>query len=187
VNVDIAAGRYFTDPPSSGCYWERESGLGGSLGEILANDFVGFNADQLIVDVLGSDKAFKSESDCGTWTNSPPRGSQGSSIPPGTWLVGAQVSPGTYHVTAGSGCYWERLRGFSGDVRDIIANDFESSGGSLLVSVSGVDTGFHSDGDCGTWTRASNLSDTAPSPEGESLAEIEANRDASRQRHGISW
>src|SRR5262245_54172650 len=30
VGADIAAGRYFADP-ASGCYWERQRGLGGSL------------------------------------------------------------------------------------------------------------------------------------------------------------
>ena len=40
VGRDIAAGRYYT-APGYGCYWERLSGLGGTLGEILGNDFLG--------------------------------------------------------------------------------------------------------------------------------------------------
>src|SRR5262249_1998749 len=50
VGTNIAPGRYFSGPPS-GCYWERESGLGGTFGEIISNDFIGFNAGQWIVDV----------------------------------------------------------------------------------------------------------------------------------------
>ena len=30
VGSDVMSGRYFSDPSTSGCYWERQSGLGGS-------------------------------------------------------------------------------------------------------------------------------------------------------------
>ena len=112
VNTDIVAARYFSDP-ADGCYWERESGLGGSLDEILANEFVGFNAGQWIVDILPSDKAFKTDSDCGTWFQSQRRGLQ-ADITPGLWLVGSQVNPGVYRANVSSGCYWERTRAFAG-------------------------------------------------------------------------
>ncbi len=92
VGTDIAAGRYFS-APSNGCYWERQSGLGGTLGEIIANDFIGFNAAQWIVDIRSSDRAFKTDADCGTWYNTPRQGAQ-ASIPPGVWLVGSQNHAG---------------------------------------------------------------------------------------------
>ena len=88
VGGNVAAGRYFTDPPY-GCYWERESGFGGTLSEIIANDFVGFDARQLIVDILASDKGFKSDG-CGAWTLTPRPGPAAGSIQPGMWLVGSQ-------------------------------------------------------------------------------------------------
>jgi hypothetical protein len=47
------------------------------------------------VDIAGSDLAFSTTADCGTWYTTPRLGSQ-SSIPSGTWLVGAQIAPGTY-------------------------------------------------------------------------------------------
>jgi hypothetical protein len=155
VGTDIAAGRYFS-APSNGCYWERQSGLGGTLGEIIANDFIGFTAAQWIVDIRSSDRAFKTDADCGTWYNAPRQGAQ-ASIPPGVWLVGSQITPGTYRATVQSGCYWERLRDFTGTLSGIIANDFVSSAGSQLVSIAAGDVGFSNDADCGTWTRVSGL------------------------------
>ena len=54
----IATGRYVAANAVSGCYRERLSGLGGTLAEILANDFQGF-AGRVIVDVNATDTAFK--------------------------------------------------------------------------------------------------------------------------------
>lgn len=189
VGKDIAAGRYFSDP-SSGCYWERQSGLGGTLGEIIANDFVGFNSGQSIVDILGSDLAFETDSECGTWYNSPRRGHQ-AGIAPGTWLVGAQVSPGTYRVTAQAGCYWERLRDFTGTLNGIISNDFVSGGGVQYVTVHSGDTGFSTDGDCGTWSPATASNGSGAWEGGidatrggsRTPGEIEANREMNRRQH----
>ena len=151
VNIDIAPGRYFTNP-SSGCYWERLSGTGGTTAERLANEFIGFNSAQEIVDISSSDYAFTS-SDCGTWSRSPVPAPAAGSIPPGRWLVGRQVPAGEYETNAQSGCYWERLSGFSGNSRDRIANDFVGDAGRQIVSLSSSDAGFYSSSDCGTWSR----------------------------------
>ena len=151
VNTDIAPGRYFTNP-SSGCYWERLSGTGGTTAERLANEFIGFNSAQEIVDISSSDYAFTS-SDCGTWSRSPVPAPAAGSIPPGRWLVGRQVPAGEYETNAQSGCYWERLSGFSGNSRDRIANDFVGDAGRQIVSLSSSDAGFYSSSDCGTWSR----------------------------------
>jgi hypothetical protein len=61
----VAAGRYYSIP-ASGCYWERRSGLGGTLAEIIANEVVSFGAGQWIVDILSSDAGFMSSAECGT-------------------------------------------------------------------------------------------------------------------------
>ncbi|MGC0142114.1 hypothetical protein [Pseudactinotalea sp. Z1732] len=66
----------------------------------------------------------------------------------GTWRVGEDIEPGTYRTDGGSGCYWERLSGFSGEFSDIISNDFTS--GPSTVTIQGSDAGFSSQG-CGTW------------------------------------
>lgn len=69
VNSDIAPGRYFSTP-RSGCYWERKSGFGGTLAEIIANDFVAYDAAQYIVDIQDSDAGFQGDSECGMWSPS---------------------------------------------------------------------------------------------------------------------
>ncbi|MDQ1059789.1 hypothetical protein QFZ23_003690 [Arthrobacter globiformis] len=67
----------------------------------------------------------------------------------GTYRVGTQIKPGLYKSTGGSFCYWARLRGFSGNVSDINANDIVS--GVTYVQILPGDVGFESDG-CGAWT-----------------------------------
>jgi hypothetical protein len=178
VGPDIAAGRWFS-VPSSGCYWERVTGFGGTLCEIIANDFVAYNAQQYIVDILTSDAGFKTDAQCGTWFETPRRPAQ-TNIGPGVWLIGDQVQPGTYRANASAGCYWERLRNFEHRIASIIANEFMGSGGTALVTLAGGDAGFHTDGDCGTWTRSEALTPTAVTDAPMSRAAIEANRAMNR-------
>lgn len=174
VGRDIASGRYFSDPVS-GCYWERQSGLGGSLSEVIANEFIGFNAGQWIVDILSSDLAFETDSECGTW-NTSPRGGLQADIRPGLWLVGSQIAPGRYRTQARSGCYWERVRNFQGTLSAVIDNEFVGSAGQQIVDIRSSDAGFHNDEDCGTWTRISSLTDSPTEERQESIpSQIEAN------------
>lgn len=156
VGKDVPAGRYYT-VPTSGCYWERLSGLGGTLAEIIANDFIGSNYKQAIVDIKASDLAFSTNTGCGTWFSTPRLGFQ-AVIPSGIWLVGTQITSGTYQANVSSGCYWERLRDFAGSLSSIIANNYVSSAGPQLVSIAAGDTGFTTNDSCGTWTRVSGLS-----------------------------
>ena len=151
VGEDIVPGRYFTNP-SSGCYWERLSGTTGSPSDRLANEFINFDSGQEIVDIASSDYAFQSDPECGTWSQTPVA-APSSGIPPGRWLVGSQIAAGQYETNASSGCYWERLRGFSGNPRDRIANDFVAGGGRQIITILSSDEGFYSDDDCGTWIR----------------------------------
>jgi hypothetical protein len=182
VNVDIAPGRYYSNP-TSGCYWERQRGFGGGLPDIIANEFISFNAEQWIVDILPSDLGFETDTDCGTWFNTPRHGVQ-SSIGPGMWLVGAQVRPGTYSAATLPGCYWQRLRDFTGNLGGIIANDFVSGGGNRLVTISGGDAGFSTDADCGRWTSTGSRSDASWGA--GSFDEIEYNRTLDRRQHGAA-
>ena len=100
-----------------------------------------------------SDYAFNPDSECGTWGQTPVTAPSSGTIPPGRWLVGSQIPAGEYEVNASSGCYWERLRGFSGITSEIIANDFVAGDGRQIVMISSSDAGFYSDADCGTWRR----------------------------------
>jgi hypothetical protein len=70
----------------------------------------------------------------------------------GTYRVGRDVPPGTYRSRGEDGCYWARLRGFSGELKDVAAN--ENAAGPTLVTLLRSDKGFESN-NCARWT--SNL------------------------------
>ena len=148
--MSIPPGRYISTTAHSGCYWERLSGLGGTLGEILANDFQNFTG-QAIVDVRATDIAFKFNSSCGTFKTYVAPVSQTSTIVPGAHVVGAELTSGTYVTQSASGCYWERTSSFDGTLNSIIANDYISSAGTQYVTISASDTGFITNQACGTW------------------------------------
>ncbi|GAA4226159.1 hypothetical protein GCM10022254_10270 [Actinomadura meridiana] len=69
----------------------------------------------------------------------------------GTWRVPEDIKPGTYRTTTAEGCYWSRLRGFSGKLADVIANDFTQAS-TAVVTIKKSDAGFTAK-KCGTWTR----------------------------------
>ena len=177
LGTEIVAGRYFADPLQIGCYWERQRGLSGTFADIIANRFVAYDGLQLIVDIMASDVAFKTDAKCGTWFDSPRHGTQ-SSIPPGVWLVGVQIQPGTYETSSGAGCYWERLRQFQYQgISGVIGNSFSAAPKSQTVTIAASDAGFSNDGNCGTWTRASALSAVSfAAAATQSVADIEQNR-----------
>jgi len=66
-------------------------------------------------------------------------------IAPGTWLVGADIQPGTYETTTTStdilrSCYWARLSGTSGDFHEILANG--NVNGHGIVTIKPTDVAF---------------------------------------------
>ncbi len=147
VGVDIPAGTYRSIGRAR-CYWERLRGFGGTLGEIIANDV---SYGPKIVTISGTDAGFHSWG-CNGWTldltaiTASPTAPFGS----GTYFVHKDIAPGTWQSSGSDTCYWERLSGFSGELKDILANDFVR--GPTIVAISPGDTGFSSYG-CGTWTR----------------------------------
>lgn len=151
VGADIAPGTYRTrSTATSFCYWERLSGFGGTLGEILEN---GNASGPAIVTILPSDAGFSS-SGCPTWTQNLSALTASPTAPfgVGTYIVGTDIASGTWRSSSVSGfCYWSRLSGFGGGLDTIIANDLVSSG-SAIVTISGSDKGFDSSS-CGTWTK----------------------------------
>lgn len=146
------AGTWRNTGNADGCYWERLAGFGGTLEDIIANDFT--YDGRSIVTVASGDAGFSS-SRCGTWvpdvgpiTLSPTEPFAG-----GTFRVGRDISPGTWRSSPGTeNCYWERLSGFSGEFEELIANDLAS--GQLMVTISASDVGFTSTR-CGFWTKVS--------------------------------
>ncbi len=70
---------------------------------------------------------------------------------PGTYAIDVDLSPGIYRNSGfTSGCYWERLSGFSGQLSDIITNNFTNIG--QIVAIAPTDTGFRATAACAKWT-----------------------------------
>jgi len=88
------------------------------------------------------DAGFVTDVNCGQWSTTPRRG-LANAIEPGMWIIGAQITPGTYRAeNAIAGCYWQRLNAFTGTLDAIIANQLTSSAGGQLVTIANTDIGF---------------------------------------------
>lgn len=185
VNEEIAPGRYFTEP-AHGCYWERVSGLSGTLSDVIANEFLGFDSGQEIVDVGASDRAFKPDAECATWGLSPFPAPPSGTITPGLWLVGSQVPAGTYTATVPRGCYYEGVESFGGTLGEIIDNEFIDEPTRVTLTIDSSVTGFYTDDDCGTWSRTTGGATAAVEAASSVVGEFETDRDIireNRQRH----
>ena len=147
VGDEVDPGVY-SAPGGSGCYWERLSGFSGEFGDIIAND--SSSGGRQIVAINANDAGF-STNNCGEWIPLSESFAPTTTLSNGMWVVGDEVDPGVYSAPGGSGCYWERLSGFSGEFGDIIAND-SSSGGRQIVAIDASDAGF-STNNCGEWTQ----------------------------------
>jgi hypothetical protein len=149
VGSDIKPGVYRNANPSSGCYWERSRNFSGGGNSIIANGLD--TGGPIVVQILKTDKGFTSQ-DCGEWTTDLSRiSSSKTRIEDGIWIVGVDVTPGTYRTDPGRDCYWERMRNFTAGGNSIIANGIPS-GGSAIVQINATDAGFTSQG-CGTWRK----------------------------------
>ena len=147
VGSEVSAGTYRNSSSSSGCYWERLSGFGGTTDEIIANNFT---QSRQLVTISPSDVGFSAQG-CGTWTQdlSPITSDPSAPFGDGMYQVGSEVAPGTWRNDGTSGCYWARLSGFSHETYHIITNNFGDE--QQIVTVGAGDAGFESSG-CGTWT-----------------------------------
>lgn len=149
VGSAIQPGRYYANP-DAGCYWERRSDGADDLDGVIANEFLGGNHAQEIVDVASTDRYFTADEDCRRWSGSY-RFPLGGSVAPGKWLVGTQLTPGTWEIrdnVASGLCYWARLRGFGGELDDIIDNELVEAGEEVVFLVGEDDIGFELDADC---------------------------------------
>ena len=147
VGKDIQPGTYRTRQGSSGCYYARLKGFGGTVGDIISNN----NTDNAaIITIAASDKGFESQG-CGTWTaDLSAITSNKQSFGDGEYIVGTDITPGTYKSSGQSGCYYARLSGFSGEIGGIIANN--NTDNAAIITIAASDKGFESQ-NCGTWTR----------------------------------
>ena len=88
---------------------------------------------------------------CHSWTDDLGRITESrTEFGEGAFQVGVDIAAGTYRSRSRTACAWERLRGFTGDKGDIIADDEHA--GRVTVTIRSSDEGFSSTG-CGTWTR----------------------------------
>lgn len=147
VGTDIQPGTYRTREGSTGCYYERLSGFSGEMNDIIANN----NTDApAVVTIEPTDAGFTSSS-CGTWTKDLSAITESkTSFGEGAYIVGTDIDPGTYRNSGGTGCYYERLRDFTGDMNSIIANN--NTDNPTVVEIAPSDAGFQSSS-CGTWTK----------------------------------
>ena len=147
VGTDILAGTYRTRQRPEGCYFSRLRGFSDELKDIIMNE----NTDApAIITIASTDTGFKSVR-CGTWTQDLSAVTTSrTSFSDGMFIVGTDIEAGTYKSTGDSFCYYSRLSGFSGELKDIISNENTSS--PAIVTISASDKGFKSVR-CGTWTK----------------------------------
>lgn len=152
VGADMPAGIYYSDP-GHGCRFQRLRGFGGTTADAITATQVNFDAAQWVVQVLATDAGFETDSACSFWYTTPRRG-LASNIAAGLWVVGIQVTPGTYRTeNAAVGCEWQRVSAFTGAPEAVIAGSFVSAAGPQIVTIAATDAGFSTMPECGTWTR----------------------------------
>ena len=78
----------------------------------------------------------------------PPPGPKTTIDKDGTYQVGVDIVPGTYHTAGSSECYWARLSSL--DTNDIIDNN--NSSGPQVVEIQPTDKAFLTQR-CGTWQK----------------------------------
>ena len=143
VGKDIQPGTYRTRVGSTGCYYARLSAF--DTNAIISNN----NTDApAVITILPTDTAFQSQS-CGTWTTDLSQiTSSKTSFGDGIYIVGTDITPGTYKNSGSTGCYYARLSAF--DTNAIISND--NTDAVAIVTIAASDKGFQSQS-CGTWTK----------------------------------
>lgn len=148
VGSSLRPGLYKATGTSDSCYWERLSGFSGSFDDINANHFGAANG---YVRIQSTDKGF-STSGCGSWKKAPSTGANASTISKdGSYRVGIDIKPGLYQSTNSGSCYWATLTDFTGDIEDLITNDFTMDR-NILVEIRSNAKGFQKEG-CGTLKR----------------------------------
>ncbi len=147
VGKDVEPGTYRTRAGTGNCRWTRRSGFAGDAADVLATGTAGGPA---IVTIRSTDKGFESAG-CGLWTSdlSTITGSPTAPFGDGDYMVGTDIAPGTWKAQDAKGCYWARVKDFTGEPADTIGN----ANGSGIVTIQKSDKGFVSSG-CGSWTFA---------------------------------
>ena len=148
VGEEVSPGIYAAPGGSSGihCQWTRLKGFGGSFTDRVSGQY---GRGRQLVEIKESHVGFGTYG-CGEWTPVSEVATVLTSIEDGIWLVGEEVTPGTWEAPSSRNCYWARLTSLS---------RYESWGveeggafGEQVVEIEETDTAFLTEG-CGTWTR----------------------------------
>jgi len=160
VGTDMPAGLYYSDP-GHGCSFRRLQGFGGTSGDAITTTQLNFDAGQWVIRLLATDAGFSTDSSCGFWHTTPRRGLE-PNITAGAWVVGTQVTAGTYRADAASvGCEWQRLSDFTASPAAVIASAFVNTTSAQIVTIASTDVGFTSTAECGTWVRTASAATAA--------------------------
>jgi hypothetical protein len=149
VGEDIEPGLYYANNVGGSCYWERLSGFGGELDDIITNEF---SQVRQIVMIEQDDIGFSAQG-CGQWEQNPEpyREDPHADLDDGVYVVGEEIAPGAWRSEGSTGsCYWARLSNFSRELDGIITNSFGGTGD--VVQIAHEDAGFESS-NCGPWVR----------------------------------
>jgi hypothetical protein len=141
VGTDIQPGIYrgfAGDDLFTSCYWARLKDLSGSLDALLANDN---SIGQYYIEVRPTDQALQTDCELIPLASVPAPTEIPQVIPPGMYLVGRDIQPGTYRGEAGAdisdSCYWARLSDVAGELDGVLAND--NATGQFYVQVAASD------------------------------------------------
>ena len=144
VGKEISAGTYAGKAGTGvldSCSWVRLSGVSGEFSDTLAIDIAN---GQFYVEVLDTDKYFRTSCTVTALHDWPVPDEPSSKIEIGTHIIGRDISPGTYAGKAGTGvldsCSWVRLSGVSGEFSDTLAIDIAN--GQFYVEVLDTDKYF---------------------------------------------
>jgi hypothetical protein len=144
VGTSIAAGRYRA-PGSPNCTWTRRTN------QQVVGAWTG--RGPAVIDILGTD-AVVAASGCGTFSMLPPATTStpppATSVGEGTWIVGTDLTPGSWSTAGGPSCTWTRVRDFLGTPESVIEQGAATS--VAVVGLDASDAGLVTQG-C-TWTRS---------------------------------
>ena len=167
AGLDVRPGLYVSANAGTygACFWVKLPGLAGwPSGFDLENMSHSYEPRRAIVELSDADPVFESQG-CSTWRRVDsmdeierwPEIDLSDGIPPGLWLVGREVEPGTYvaeqDIAGVTECQWRRLAGFGGADDDVQARDqVVNIREPLTVSIEEDDVAFATDG-CTDWRR----------------------------------
>lgn len=152
VGRQIQPGIYTTGPAGTTCRWRRfQAAEAGGPDVVVAEDV----SARPIIEVLPTDSRVRLQG-CAPLAPYAPPATPATTVGDGDWLVGRDVAPGHFRVTAPDPdstpmCTWTRARGLGYGAADVI--DYRDHYGTDLRTEVDLAAGerFSTSG-CGTWT-----------------------------------